>query len=74
MAANACEVCFGAKKGFTQVGNLIRCQNCGTTYTKEQIAKIKGSCNPRPIDSNAPVINGQLTINLADIEAIADLF
>jgi len=73
-AANACEVCFGIKKGFTQVGDLIRCQNCGTTYTKEQIAKIKGGCNPRPINSNVSVINGQLTINLVDIEAITDLF
>ena len=73
-AANACEVCFGAKKGFTQVGDLIRCQNCGTTYAKDQIAKIKGGCNPRPINSNVPVINGQLTINLADIEATADIF
>jgi len=73
-AANACEVCFGAKKGFTQVGDLIKCENCGTTYTKDQIAVIKGGCNPRPISSNVPVINGQLTINLADIEATANLF
>lgn len=73
-AANACEVCFGAKKGFVQVGDLIRCQNCGTTYTKDQIAKIKGGCNPRPINNNVEVTNGQLTISLADVEATADIF
>lgn len=73
-AANACEVCFGSKKGFIQVGDLIRCQNCGVTYTKDQIAVIKGGCNPRPISSNVPVDGGQLIINLADVEAIAELF
>jgi len=73
-AANACEVCFGAKKGFTQVGDLIKCENCGTTYTKDQIAVIKGGCNPRPISRNVPVVNGRLAIGLTDIESIAGLF
>ncbi len=73
-AANACEVCFGTKKGFTQVGDLIKCENCGTTYAKDQIAVIKGGCNPRPISRNIPVVNGQLVISLTDIESIADLF
>ena len=73
-AANACEVCFGAHKGFSQAGELIRCDNCGTTYTKDQIATQKGGCNPRPIDSEVPVVDGQLVIDLIDLEATADLF
>jgi uncharacterized membrane protein len=73
-AANACEVCFGAKKGFTQVGDLIKCENCGTTYAKDQIAVIKGGCNPRPISRNVPVANSRLAIDLTDIESIAGLF
>jgi len=73
-AANACEVCFGAKKGFTQVGDLIKCENCGTTYTKDQIAVIKGGCNPRPISRNVSVLNSRLVISPTDIEAIANLF
>jgi len=73
-AANACEVCFEAKKGFTQQGNNIRCDNCGVTYSKDQIAKEKGGCNPGPIDANTKVVNGNLEINTSDVEAIAFLF
>jgi uncharacterized membrane protein len=73
-AANACEVCYGAKKGFTQIGNLIRCENCQVTYSKDQIALEKGGCNPGPISPNVPVENNQLVLNISDIEAVAYLF
>lgn len=73
-AADACEVCFGSKKGFKQVGDQIRCENCRTTYSKDQIALQKGGCNSRPIDKDVEVINGRLAINLSDIEKTADLF
>jgi len=74
VAANACEVCHDTKKGFTQVGNKIKCNNCGTTYSKDQIAMQKGGCNPRPIDKNAEVAEGQLVIAVSDIEDSAELF
>ncbi|MBL7159759.1 DUF2318 domain-containing protein [Candidatus Microgenomates bacterium] len=73
-AANACEVCYGAKTGFKQVNDKIRCENCRNTYSKDQIALQKGGCNPRPIDKDVEVIDGQLTINLSDLEKTADLF
>ena len=73
-AANACEVCFGAKKGFTQVGDLIRCENCQVTYPKDKIALEKGGCNPGPIDKNASVENGKLKISVNDIENVGNLF
>lgn len=73
-AANACEVCYDSKKGFRQVGDRILCENCRTTYSKSQIALQKGGCNPRPIDKDVNVINGQLEIALSDIEKTADLF
>ena len=73
-AANACEVCFGSRTGFKQLGNQIRCENCRTIYSKEQIAMEKGGCNPRPIDRNVQVTSGRLALNVADIEKTADLF
>ena len=73
-AANACEVCFGAKKGFSQQGDLIRCDNCRVTYPKSKIALEKGGCNPGPIDKNVAVNNGNLEINLSDLEAVSYLF
>jgi len=74
VAANACEVCYGSMLGFTQVGDKVRCENCRTIYTKDQIAKQKGGCNPRPINDNAQVNNGKLVINVTDVESTADLF
>tara|TARA_Y100000310_G_C20445266_1_gene698081 strand:+ start:77 stop:622 length:546 start_codon:yes stop_codon:yes gene_type:complete len=74
VAANACEVCFGSKLGFRQVGDIIRCENCRTTYEKDQVAMEKGGCNPRPIDKDAKVLGGQLLINVVDVETSADLF
>ncbi len=73
-AANACEVCFESQKGFKQIGDQIRCENCRVMYSKDQIALQKGGCNPRPIDKDVEVTNGRLVIGLADVEATADLF
>lgn len=73
-AANACEVCFGAKKGFRQTGDLIRCENCRVTYSKDKIALEKGGCNPGPIDKNVRVENGELVISVSDVEKVAYLF
>ena len=73
-AANACEVCHGSQKGFSQVGNLIRCENCRVTYSKDKIALEKGGCNPGPIDSKVAVEDGQLVLNISDVEAVAYLF
>ncbi len=74
VAANACEVCFGSLKGFSQVGDQIRCENCRVLYSIDQIALQKGGCNPRPIDKDTKVVDGQLEISLAAIEDSADLF
>lgn len=73
-AANACEVCFGAKKGFKQVGDLIRCENCRVTYSKDKIALEKGGCNPGPIDKNVSIENGKLMIDVSSLEEVAYLF
>lgn len=73
-AANACEVCFGEKKGFSQDGDIIRCNNCGTTYSLDEIAKEKGGCNPRPISPDLKIENGKIKISENDLINIKDLF
>ncbi|MFC1790435.1 Fe-S-containing protein [Patescibacteria group bacterium] len=73
-AANACEVCFGDRKGFSQVGDQIRCETCRTMYERDQIALQRGGCNPRPISKDVPVVDGQLVLDLTSIEKITDLF
>jgi len=73
-AANACEVCFESHLGFRQIGDSIRCENCQVTYNKNQIALEKGGCNPGPIDKDVTVEDGQLVLEVADLEAVAYLF
>lgn len=73
-AANACEVCYSSRKGFSQIDDLIRCENCRRTYPKDKIALEKGGCNPGPIDKDVAIEDGQLIINVQDVEAVAYLF
>ena len=73
-AANACQICFSARKGFHQEGNEIVCNNCGNRYPIEKIATEKGGCNPAPINPNLEVKNGKLTIEQTDLEQVSEFF
>jgi uncharacterized membrane protein len=73
-AANACEVCFGAHKGFHQDGNEVVCDNCGNRYPLEKIATEKGGCNPGPINPDLKISNGNLTITLEQLTNVEKLF
>jgi hypothetical protein len=66
-AANACEVCFGEKKGFRREGDYMVCDNCGNKYSLEKIGTEKGGCNPGPISPNLKVAGGKIIINEKDI-------
>lgn len=73
-AANACQVCFDARMGFSQEGDFMVCNTCGNKYSLEKIATEKGGCNPGPINPNLKVKNGKITINQSELEQITDLF
>lgn len=73
-AANACQVCYGERKGFHQEGDEIVCNNCGNRYPLEKIATEKGGCNPGPISPNLEIKDGQIIIKQADLEQVSDLF
>ena len=73
-AANACQVCYGVRKGFHQEGEEIVCNNCGNRYPIEKIATEKGGCNPAPINPNLKVSNGQITISQTELEQVLNLF
>ena len=49
-ALDACEVCFAQKKGYSQEGDSMVCNNCGQTFPSDQINDVTGGCNPSPID------------------------
>ena len=73
-AANACQVCYGQRRGFYQEGDEIVCRNCGNRYPLEKIATEKGGCNPGPINPDLKIEEGKINITRAELEGISDLF
>ena len=66
-AFDACDVCFPQKKGYTQSGDYMICNNCGQKFHSAKINVIKGGCNPAPLRRGEQ--NGYLVITANDIMA-----
>jgi uncharacterized membrane protein len=64
-ALNACDVCFSAKKGYTQDGDEMVCNNCGRRFPANQINEVQGGCNPSPL--NRAVEGDTLIIQVEDL-------
>ena len=64
-ALNSCDVCFQARRGYVQDGNVMVCLNCGRRFPADQINVIQGGCNPAPLDRT--VAGDMLVIKVADI-------
>lgn len=73
-AANACQVCYGARMGFRQQGSFMVCNTCGNRYPLEKIATEKGGCNPGPINPNLEIRDDKAIIIQSDLEQVAELF
>ena len=63
-AFNTCQVCYDSGKGYyKQEGDKLVCQNCGNTFTMDQVGTVAGGCNPWPIlEENKTVTDDQLQI------------
>ncbi len=48
-AFDACDVCFHSKKGYSQEGEFMVCNNCGRKFHSNRINIIEGGCNPAPL-------------------------
>ncbi len=64
-AFNACDVCYEAKKGYTQAGDVMVCNNCGSRFRSDQINVVRGGCNPSPL--SAQVEGDELVIQATDL-------
>jgi len=64
-AFNACDVCFQSKKGYTQDGDEVICNNCGRRFPADQINVVNGGCNPSPLQRT--VEGDTLVIQVEDI-------
>ena len=64
-AFDACDVCFPAKKGYSQDGEYMICNNCGRRFHSSQINVVEGGCNPAPL--NRRLDGDSLVIRVDDI-------
>jgi len=74
IALDACDVCFNAKKGYTQAGDDMQCINCGNRYSIDGLGteNIGGGCWPSylPIEVNGDYVY----IKISDLENKRDMF
>lgn len=64
-AFDACDVCYHAKKGYTQDKEFMICNNCGMRFHASRIGDVKGGCNPAPLAHR--VEGGDVVISVADL-------
>ena len=71
-AFDACDVCYPNKKGYSQDGDQMVCNNCGQRFDSSRINEVKGGCNPSPIDRK---VKGQeLVLKTDDLQAGVQYF
>ena len=71
-AFNACDVCFRSQKGYSQDGQIMVCNNCGSRFPADQINVVRGGCNPSPLER--AIEDEHLVIRVDDILLGADYF
>jgi len=64
-AFNACDVCFPEKKGYTQKGDFMICNNCGRKFHISRVNVVEGGCNPAPLKRK--IEGDNLVILVADV-------
>lgn len=64
-AFDACDVCYRSRKGYSQDGEYMVCNNCGMKFHSSRINVVQGGCNPAPLKRR--VEGSELVIAKADI-------
>jgi len=74
VALDACDVCYAEKKGYRQVGDVMKCNNCGKEFAIGSIGteNMAGGCWP----SYVPVAlsGGDALMQLSDLDAKSYMF
>jgi len=73
-AFDACQVCYRAKKGYSQAGSDVRCNNCGRQFAIDDLgtANTGKGCWPGYLPSSAS--GGDVEIKVSDLQNGAYLF
>jgi len=65
VAFDACDVCYHAKKGYSQDKDFMICNNCGMKFHSLRIGDVEGGCNPAPLKRT--VQDDAITIATSDL-------
>ena len=74
LGTDACDVCYKNKKGYTQDGNVLTCNNCGKTFAINNLGveNLSGGCWPSYIPMK--IENNNLIIQRTDLNAKQFMF
>lgn len=64
-AFDACDVCYREKKGYSQSGDFMVCNNCGQQFRTDMVNEVSGGCNPGPLARK--IERDELLISQADL-------
>ncbi|WP_320173099.1 DUF2318 domain-containing protein [Maridesulfovibrio sp.] len=71
-AFDACDVCYHSKKGYSQKGDFMICNNCGMRFHSTRINVVNGGCNPSPLERE--IKGDKLVISLDAVRSGAMYF
>ncbi len=64
-AFDACDVCYQEKKGYSQNGEYMVCNNCGQRFHASRINEVRGGCNPAPLERS--VVGDKIVLRAEDL-------
>lgn len=75
-AFNTCQICYDSGNGYyKQEGNELVCQNCGNSFTMEQVGESAGVCNPWPIlEEDKTETDSEVKISYDFLKESSDIF
>lgn len=75
-AFNTCQVCYDSGNGYyKQLGEELVCQNCGNSFTMDQVGETSGGCNPVPIlEEDRTVTDSEIEISYDFFKESSDIF
>ena len=75
-AFNTCQICYDSGNGYyKQEGDKLVCQNCGNSFTMDQVGQTAGGCNPYPImDDDKTVAEDEIQISYDFLKESSDIF
>jgi len=74
MAMDACDVCYAENKGYQQVGDVMKCNNCGKEFAINSVGteNLAGGCWPSYLP--VTVSGGDAVVDITDLKTKTFMF